>query len=245
MLAPSRLPFFPTNKTWQPIWMIIASFGNRKIVSGGISTLSSPFMKEVLITVMDCTGHGVPGALMTMIAGSSLDRAMLEVGWTDPALLLQKMNLFVMTALNQHHAETASDDGLDIGVCFVDKSEESWSMPEPTIDLYCVSNGEIRLILADRYSIGYKNSKLDFNYTNHTVPVDAKTTFYMRSDGICHQTGGPRLFCLARKDSGGFFLEHHEKPLAAQRGAIEQAIENYRGDEPQLDDITVVGFIVS
>ncbi len=78
-----------------------------------------------LFSVIDCTGHGVPGAIMTMISGSSLDRALEEVGRPDPSLILARLNWLVQSSLNQHRAETESDDGLDIGVCFVNAQERT------------------------------------------------------------------------------------------------------------------------
>ncbi|MBI5252079.1 MAG: SpoIIE family protein phosphatase [Desulfomonile tiedjei] len=198
-----------------------------------------------LIAAIDCTGHGVPGAIMTMIAGSSFDRALEEVGHADPALILQKLNLLVKNSLNQHVSESPSDDGLDIGICLVNKSRRTLVFAGAKIGLFRVSDGQVHEIPGDRQSIGYKTSRLSFNYTNHSLPIQDHATFYMCTDGITHQTGGPRQFPFGKKRFKRLLLDHCEKSLSEQKRAFEEAIEKYRGDEPQLDDMTLVGFTVS
>ncbi len=198
-----------------------------------------------LVAVIDCTGHSVPGAIMTMIAGSSFDRACEDVGHADPALILQKMNSLVKSSLNQHHAETPSDDGLDIGLCFVNRLRRTLTFAGARIDLYVVRNGELDEILADRQSVGYKTSRLDFVYANHEVPILGQTNCYMCTDGILDQTGGSRLFSFGKTRFKEMLSALSERPLGGQKKAIEETIERYRGDEPQLDDITVFGFSVS
>ncbi|AFM26217.1 response regulator [Desulfomonile tiedjei] len=202
------------------------------------------FEKGFVVAVMDCTGHGVPGAIVTMIAGANLDRALEDVGYTNPALVLNKLNSLVKTSLNQHHAETSSDDGLDAGLCFVDTVRKELVFAGARIGLYCVRDGETRLIRGDKQSVGYKSSSLDFNYVNHTVSIDARTTFCMCTDGTIDQTGGPKGLPFDRKNFESLLSSHWDEAFCVQKQLIEKAIETYRGDEPQLDDITVVGFTV-
>lgn len=195
-----------------------------------------------LLSVIDCTGHGVPGAIMTMISGASLDRAVEEVGYKDPALLLTHLNRLVKNSLNQHQKETSSDDGLDIGICFVNKPAKSITFAGARIGLWCLRQGELHELRPDRQSIGYKTSGLSFSYANRAVSFDDKTTFYICTDGLLHQTGGPRRLPFGKKRFKRLILDNCEKPLYDQMRAIREAIETYRGDEPQLDDITIVGF---
>ncbi|AFM26203.1 SpoIIE family protein phosphatase [Desulfomonile tiedjei] len=195
-----------------------------------------------LLSVIDCTGHGVPGAIMTMISGASLDRAVEKVGYKDPALLLTHLNRLVKSSLNQHHKETSSDDGLDIGICLVNKLERKLTFAGARIGLWCCREGDLYEVPPDRQSVGYKNSKLNFSYVNRTVAIDDNTIFYICTDGILHQTGGPRRLPFGKKRFKRLILDNCQKPFRDQMRDIQEAIETYRGDEPQLDDITLVGF---
>ncbi len=107
-----------------------------------------------------------------------------------------------------------------------------------------VRNGSLHEVPADKQSIGYKNSKLDFAYSNRTIPIDSHTTFYMHTDGILHQTGGPKGLPFGRTRLKRLLVDNCGKPLHEQMQVLEEAIVVYRGDEPQLDDITVIGFKV-
>jgi CheY-like chemotaxis protein len=213
----------------------------KEIIGGDIYTFKA-YREGFLIAVMDWTGHGVPGAIMTMIAGSSFDRALEKVGYTDPGLILRKLNGLVKTSLHQHRAETDSDDGLDIGVCYVDEIRRTLVYAGAKIDLYNVRGGDVCRIPADKQSIGYKSSKLDFNYVNHKVQLDPSPVFFMCTVGIFHQTGGPRGFSFGRKRFEALISDCHEKSLMEQKKLIDEAMENYRAAEPQLDDITIIGF---
>jgi len=195
-----------------------------------------------VLAVIDCTGHGVPGAIMTMISGECFDRALQDVGYHDPALVLKHLNWLVKSSLNQHHADSPSDDGLDIGICFVNTAVRNAVFAGAKIGLWCFRNGILDEIAPNRQSIGYKTSRLDFTYANHTVPIDHNTTFYMSTDGMIHQTGGPKQLPFGKRRFKKVLLEHGGESCHQQMLALESKIEAYRGNEPQLDDITVVGF---
>jgi PAS domain S-box-containing protein len=216
----------------------------RDVIGGDIYKFKA-VPEGFLVAVIDCTGHGVPGAIMTMIAGSSFDRACEDVGHTDPALILRKMNALVKNSLNQHHAETPSDDGLDVGLCFVNKLSKTVTFAGARIDLYIVRDGKLDEIPADRQSVGYKTSRLDFVYKNHQVPIDGHTNFYICTDGILHQTGGPRLFPFGKTRVKKLLAALYGRPLDEHKKALQETIAHYRGSEPQLDDITVFGFSLS
>lgn len=213
----------------------------KDIIGGDIYKFKA--VKEgFLFAVIDCTGHGVPGAIMTMISGECFDRAVEDVGYHDPAQVLKQLNWLVKSSLNQHHADSPSDDGLDIGICFVNKASGNAVFSGAKIGLWCLRNGILDEISSDRQSIGYKKSKLDFAYKNHTVPIDHDTTLYMTTDGMLHQSGGPKLLPFGKRRFRRLLLEHGGEPCYKQMPAIENEIDKYRGNEPQLDDITVVGF---
>lgn len=195
-----------------------------------------------LVAVIDCTGHGVPGAIMTMIAGAGLDQAQKNVGTHDPALILQELNGIVKRAVHQHQTESPSDDGLDIGICRYDAAEGRVVFSGARISLWYGAESKVREIRGDKQALGYKASKLSYGYTNHVIPIASPTSLYMTTDGLIHQIGGPRGIPFGRARFARFLSDHQLEPMGRQRVLLDEALDRYRCDEPQVDDITVFGF---
>jgi hypothetical protein len=215
-----------------------------KDIIGGDMYKFKTVAEGCVVAVMDCTGHGVPGALMTMIAGASFDRALEEEGYSQPSKLLERLNELVKTALNQHDKEAASNDGLDIGVCFVNRAENAVVFSGAGIGLYHMTEGTPYEVRPDRQSIGYPSSRVDFRYTDHTIPIASATSFYMASDGMLHQTGGPADLPLGKRRFKNVLTQCEGKSMAEQERLFWETLDGYRGDQPQLDDITLLGFVV-
>jgi len=213
----------------------------RDIVGGDI--LFSDFSETGMIGALaDCTGHGIPGAFMTMIASSGLRRIIKDEGCHNPAEILKKLNFFVKTTLHQDTEYALSDDGLDAVVCFISYEPFTLTFAGAKRPLICIDRGELRTIRGDRKSIGYKKSDLNFNFTNHSIPIREDMSFYMFSDGITDQLGGDRDRRFGIRRLTHLLMENSEKPFDEQRKILLRAFEEYRGDNDVMDDVTVVGF---
>jgi phosphoserine phosphatase RsbU/P len=197
-----------------------------------------------VLAVMDCTGHGVPGALMTMIAGASFDLALEDEGYHQPSKLLERLNELIKTALNQHGKGAASNDGLDIGVCFVNKAENTVVFAGAGIGIYYLADGTPHEVRPDRQSIGYKSSRVDYRYTDHTIPAFSDTHFYMTTDGMLHQTGGRSDLPMGKRRFKALLAQCEGKGMTEQEHLFLEAFDRYRGAQPQLDDVTLWGFTV-
>ncbi|MDQ7781641.1 MAG: SpoIIE family protein phosphatase [Desulfomonilaceae bacterium] len=215
----------------------------KDIVSGDLFFFRS-LNDGFLISVMDCTGHGVPGGMMTMIAGSSLSRVLQDVGHDDPALVLHELNNLMRRSLNQQSPEAKSNDGLDLGLCRVDQAKGLLTFAGAGIRLYYSLHGEIHEMKGDKQSIGYRSSDPEYRFTNHSIRLDPSMRFYMNTDGITDQIGGPKGLSFGRRAFTRLLREIHEEPMSRQKSILEQEIAEYRGKEVQLDDMTVVGFVV-
>jgi serine phosphatase RsbU (regulator of sigma subunit) len=213
----------------------------RDIVGGDFVTIEV-FDSGIVVAVIDCTGHGVPGALMTMVASSALRRIMLDEEILDPAEILNRLNFYVKTSLNQDSELATSDDGLDASICFIDKKEKTLVFSGARLPLCLIKNERVEMIKGDLQSIGYKSSNLDFSFTKHIVPIDNPTSFYQFTDGIMDQLGGHKRFSFGRKRLGSLLLENHRETFKAQKPLILSAVDDYRGDNEIQDDITLVGF---
>jgi len=226
-----------------------------KDIVGGDIFFADSFEDGFVVAVIDCTGHGVPGAFMTMIASSALRRIIKDEGCHDPAEILNHLNLIIKTTLQQDTEDAASDDGMDVAVCFIRKSVNSAGcliFSGAKLPLIYVYNDELTLIKGDRQSIGYKQSRrsdINFEFTNHKIDIKKGMSFYMATDGFEDQLGedaesrfevtrfGSKRFReLLRDNSSGSFKE--------QKEIILKIFDDYKGKEERQDDVTVVGFSV-
>ncbi len=227
------------------IWM------PRDIVGGDIFFVDF-FDNGFIIAVIDCTGHGVPGAFMTMIASSGLKRIIKDEGCYNPGEILKRLNFIVKTSLQQDTAYALSDDGLDAAICVV-RLKESYLTSFDLIfagarmPLYYTLNNEITTIRGDKKSLGYKKSDLDFDFTNHTVTVEKGMRFYMATDGLQDQLGkdetsrfGAR--CFGKKRFKELLRKNSYLPFEEQQEAILRAFDEYKGENERQDDVTLVGF---
>ncbi|MCP4106080.1 MAG: PAS domain S-box protein [Desulfobacteraceae bacterium] len=244
----SLLANIDTVKTYLPQSFFI--WEPRDIVGGDIF-FADCFDDGFVVAVIDCTGHGVPGALMTMIASSALRRIIRDECCHDPGKILNQLNFIVKTTLQQDTEYVRSDDGLDIGVCFIKTDSTKpdtgccLTFAGARLPLYYVHNRELAVIKGDKQSIGYKRSDLNFKYANHKINIDKnKISFYMATDGFADQLGQKndrrfgtwRFRELLKKISGN--------PFESQREMLTEAFYRHKGGNERQDDVTVVGFMV-
>ncbi len=255
MIQTSLLPNPENIRTYLPdsffIWM------PRDIVGGDILFAES-VDKGFILAVIDCTGHGVPGAFMTMIASSALRRIVKDECCYRPAEILKRLNIIVRTALQQDTAYATSDDGLDAAICFIEarrnnQETKSGFTCNPLLDarqivfagamlsLYSVHQNEIRVIKGDRHNVGYKKSDPNFRFSEHTLPVEKGTAFYMATDGFYDELGiDNRRFGTVRFKE--MLKEIAHLPFEKQREILLKAFEIHKGNKQRQDDVTVAGF---
>jgi signal transduction histidine kinase len=215
-----------------------------KDLIGGDFIWFSPLVNGYRLAVMDCTGHGVPGAIMTMIAASALARAANIVTDADPALILQEMNVMVQEILNQHLKTTKSDDGLDIGLCQVDFTKKILTFAGARIGLFYIKGVDINEIKGDRESLGYKSSNPNYRFTNHCISIESKICCYMSTDGLTDQIGGKKGLPFGKKRLKYILAANQDKCLGGQETELNRVWQEYRKDAEQRDDVTVLGFVV-
>jgi serine phosphatase RsbU (regulator of sigma subunit) len=215
-----------------------------KAIIGGDFYWFSSQKEGFLIAVADCTGHGVPGAIMTMVAGMALQQVVKEVNATDPSVILKALNRMVQRVLNQHISEAHSDDGLDIGICHVSRERGLIRFAGARIDLYYTLGGEFMFLKGDKQSIGYKSSDIHHAYTTHEFHLEPDMRFYMTTDGLLDQGGGPKGFPFGKRRFWEFLVAHRDQSLEEQKAALKRELSEYRGDLEQRDDMTVFGFVI-
>lgn len=198
---------------------------------------------RLLIAVIDCTGHGVPGALMTMTTNAVLNRIVDKDHIKEPNKLLNKLNVVLKATLNKNNNDDSHkrDDGLDMSLCLVDKPNDKLVYAGAKMSLYHTENGQIKHLRGDRQSIGYQYSKEDFEFQTYEFEIKEKT-FYITTDGYLDQHGGKEDKRYSRKRFIKLLENNMNKDLGKQKKVYKKELKEFMGANEQRDDITLIGF---
>ena len=215
---------------WQP----------KDIVGGDFYWLRK-MNNKVILAVADCTGHGVPGALMTMAVAPILNHIVQEGYHSSPGEIIKELNLRIKSAM-QKEGTRITDDGLDIGICLIEG--DTLKFAGAKIDLYQKKQEGVLRIQGDRHSIGYLKSDPNQTFKNTILEITKDDYFYITTDGFIDQNGGPKNHSFGRKRFISLIEESSNLNSQEQRNFFNQSLINFCQEEPQRDDITVLGFQV-
>lgn len=208
----------------------------------GIRRIFKGFSNEkAVITAIDCTGHGVPGAFMSVIAHDLLDEIINFREMIEPDKILTELNRRVREVLRQE--ENKGREGMDMALCVLDLDDLTLEFAGAHNPLVLIRDGEIETFKGDKLAIGgYANSD-NKNFKKQSIQLKSSDIFYIFTDGYQDQFGGPskRKFMLKRLRN--LFLEIHTKPMEEQKQILDERLEEWiqQGEEKQLDDILVIG----
>jgi ligand-binding sensor domain-containing protein/serine phosphatase RsbU (regulator of sigma subunit) len=192
------------------------------------------------IAVVDCTGHGVPGAFMSIIGHNSLNKVVREYGLTRPSAIVDQLNIEVMKALMQRH-EKAITDGMDLALIAFNKKNFTLEFAGAFNPLYVVRKGEVFLYRGDRYPIGMTTMVERKNFTNQPVDIQPGDMLYMCSDGYADQFGSPEIKKYKSANVKKLLSEIWDLPVNEQKDRLEKEIMDWKGDLDQVDDILFIG----
>ncbi|HNV52529.1 MAG TPA: SpoIIE family protein phosphatase, partial [Tenuifilaceae bacterium] len=196
-----------------------------------------------LIAAVDCTGHGVPGAFMSMIGLNLLD-TLARSGITSPNEMLNEMHRYVRYLLKQENND--SRDGMDMALCNITNNGQTIEFAGAKNPLYYIANGELFQIKGDPVPIGGLQKEEKREFTLHTINIDSPTSFYIFSDGFIDQFGGADGQKFSSKRFKELLFKIHDLPMLQQQEILETTLEEWRGEEYQpIDDVLIVGFRLS
>ncbi|MEO7989415.1 MAG: SpoIIE family protein phosphatase [Chryseolinea sp.] len=214
----------------------------RDIVSGDfywLSEIKSWYSPDVIIAAADCTGHGVPGAFMSMIGMNALN-GIVGGGIAEPDQILQSLDKEIRAALQQD--KTGNNDGMDIALCIYRKEKSILEFAGAKNPLVYIQDGKLTQIKGDVHPIGGSKRNHEFTYRKHKVPIEETTIVYLFSDGYRDQFGGKDGTKFLTKNFNQLLLEIHQKSMEEQKQILDQRIEAWKSGHPQTDDILVIGF---
>ena len=192
-----------------------------------------------LVGVVDCAGHGVAGALMTMLARSSLDQTMNLVGIASPAAILNHMDVTMRGLLHHGDLPKAIATNMDVGLAYVNKDTRTLRYSGAKISLFWCDGHKVHEIKGARRAIGDRRQEI---YTDTEITLQEGVTCYLTTDGYLDQAGGDLGYGFGDTRFTHLLLQHVHLPMSQQALALDQALEDYRGNYPQRDDITLLSF---
>ena len=195
--------------------------------------------RRSIIIAADCTGHGVPGAFVSMVGNELLNEIIKRHEVHEPYQILEWLNEGIKRVFQ--FKETQSRDGMDITICAIDKENKVMEFAGAHNPIVYVQNNEMNVIKGDKISIGEKWPKKMKRHTNHTIPIDVPTTFYLFSDGFQDQFGGEKGKKFMRAKFYHLLHEASSLPVDKQQQLIEKRLDDWMGEYAQIDDILVLG----
>lgn len=217
----------------------------RDIVSGDFYWVE-PWGNEILIAAGDCTGHGVPGALLSVVGLNLLNQALQVYGISKPAPILHSLNKGMQQTLGQHETTSPApglfqvNDGMDIALLSIDRKNYRAEFAGANNPVWLLRNGVITEFRGNRQAIG-QQAHAAASFDNHTIDLRPGDALYLFTDGYADQFGGPngKKFKIAHLRQLLTFIGH--RPMAEQKQLLEQELDQWRGQHEQVDDILLIG----
>lgn len=219
----------------------------KDIVSGDFYFFSEK-NKKIMLGVADCTGHGVPGAFMSMIGHDMLNQIIIERGITSPSDVLNHLESGIRSALKQDAEDSETKDGMDIALCSVDLQSGDDNNIELQYagafrNLYLLRKDakEVEEVRADKNSIGGLITGEPKKFSNHQIYLNKGDSFYLFSDGYCDQFGGPGGKKFMSRQFQKLLYSIRHLSMKSQEEMLDKTFREWRGELEQVDDILVIG----
>jgi ABC-type amino acid transport substrate-binding protein/serine phosphatase RsbU (regulator of sigma subunit) len=220
---------------WQP----------KDSVGGDIYFFHTLDRDRYLLFIIDCTGHGVSGAFVTMLIKALQEQFVLENRDRDisPAKALEYFNISIKQLLNQDSVD--SNVGLDIAVVLIDRGEMVVKFAGANIPLYYMEDDSLHVVKPDRYSVGYRQCDISYSYHQKSILLKRDMKFYITTDGYIDQNGGVKGFPFGKRRFKSIIEESYRDSFDRQKKIFIERLDSYQDREERNDDITLIGFEIS
>lgn len=229
---------------WQDIQAVLPKvmvfFQSKDLVSGDFYFAEKVGHKRIFAAV-DCTGHGVPGGFMSIVANNLLTQAIKQVGLTKPSEILNYASEGITNTLHQTIEESSVKDGMDVALCCWDEKTNKLEYAGAYNPLYIFRDGELIEIKANRFPVGTFVGETINTFTNHEIDVKKGDMVYVFTDGFADQFGGPNGKKFMMNRFRKLLSEIHKKPVNEQYDILVKTFKNWRGNLDQIDDICIIG----
>ncbi|MBR4441091.1 MAG: SpoIIE family protein phosphatase [Bacteroidales bacterium] len=227
-------------KKWLPQMFIY--FKPKDIVSGDFYWFSK-YENKYVITAIDCTGHGVPGAFLSMVGNTLLHEIVNIKHVFKPDVILTMLHTGIRLALNQSSEDSENEDGMDMSLCTVDANLHRFQFAGAKNNLYVVQGDKLKILKANYYSIGGRQIRPDMQveFTCYDFMYDDNTSIYMFSDGYLDQFGGDDNEKFNTQRFREMILANRKLPMEQQKAILAETMDKWKGNRQQIDDFLVLG----
>ncbi len=232
---------FPPEKMWNSILPdSFVYFKPKDILSGDFYWIEQKG-DLIFIAVADCTGHGVPGALISIVNYNLLNKAVLEKDLTNPADILNAVNRWLTDSLHQTYQDSAVRDGMDVSLCVINKKDLTMTFAGANNPIYIFNGNEFVQLNGNKFPVGaFVGESLQL-FDSQNRKIKAGDTIYLFSDGYADQFGGPKGKKFKYKQLQQLLMGSQNLSMPEQKRAIEKTMDDWKGNLEQIDDILVVG----
>lgn len=192
------------------------------------------------VAVVDCTGHGVPGAFLSLIGNNAIHKAVKEEGLRDPSQILDRMNSLVKQMLKQQ-GDTELKDGMEVALCRIAKATNDVVFSGANLTLTQVSSGEVIVHKGSKCTVGSVQEHVAQPPTNNIITINNGDTLYMTSDGYLDQFGGKEGKKFKSSGFKNTLLSIQQKSMDEQLIALKTVFTDWKGNNEQIDDVCVIG----
>lgn len=236
-----QMAMFTTPREMKRIFPESFIFQKPKDIVGGDFYWARQVKGKVLFSVADCTGHGVPGAFMSLIGLEFFRQIVVEKEILRPASILEEMNRY-FDIVFANMDELSLKDGIDLGFCAYDSKSKVLEYAGAFNPLYVIRNNEVIEIKGDRIIVGPDYGIRRGPFTNRTIQLEENDVIYMFSDGYADQFGGPEGKKYKYRRFRHLLMSIHHLPMEEQHKRLEENIRDWMGDRnDQIDDLMVIG----
>lgn len=219
-------------------------FKSKDLVSGDFYLAEVAGDQRIFATV-DCTGHGVPGGFMSIVASNLLQQAINQIGLTKPSDILEYLNQGVTKTLHQTMEESSVKDGMDIALCSWNRKTGILQFAGAYNPLYLFRNGQLTEYRGDRFPVGTFIGDETNEFKNHEIKVEKGDMLYIFSDGFSDQFGGPQGKKFKVRQFKTMLQNIQSLPVDKQYEQVQRILTNWKGDLEQVDDIVLMGVRIS
>ena len=212
----------------------------KDIVSGDFYWAHKINKDQIMVAVCDCTGHGVPGAFMSMITTSLLNEIIIEKGIISVNEVLEKLSIQIIKALKQDRGKIEALDGLDMTLVLLDNKQKSLQFASAGQSLYIERKGKVIRVKGDPYPIGFFFGRKK-PFTTKTIDMQNGDTLYMTSDGFVEQFGGKDEKMFGFDKFNKLITSCKDQPMDQQKKSFYRSFNNWKGGDMQIDDVCVFG----
>ncbi len=216
-------------------------FRPKDIVSGDFYWFAEK-KDTLIIAVADCTGHGVPGAFMSMIGNTLLNEIVNVKNIYQPAKILNELNNGIVNILHQSNSDSSTqDDGMDITILAIDLATREMEFAGANHFLFLINQNQLKTIKGDIFSIGGMFGRSGINFTSQKIVIEKDTNIYLFTDGFIDQFGGEKNTKFLSKRFEKLLENNQQYSMEQQNENLIVAFDDWKGNNKQLDDITVIG----